>query len=140
MSHTAELESWQGLYYKGDALVIPGIPDLKARILKEMHDANYAGHWVTTGLLSLYDACIGGLHWQHRYVSTCKAAYLYLYLLSVSRTSIYGQVLLESLCLCQSHLILGNGSLQIVLQICQRQKEVTLPYWLWLIGSLKWHT
>ncbi|DBA94438.1 TPA: hypothetical protein ACH3X1_002035 [Trebouxia sp. C0004] len=40
-NHTAELESWQGLYYKDDALVIP---DLKARILKEQHDANYAGH------------------------------------------------------------------------------------------------
>ena len=43
-NHTAELESWQGLYYKGDALVVPDIPDLKARILKELHDANYAGH------------------------------------------------------------------------------------------------
>jgi len=43
-SHTAEVESWQGLYYKGDALVVPDIPDLKARILKELHDAYYAGH------------------------------------------------------------------------------------------------
>ncbi len=43
-NHTAELESWQGLYYKGDALVVPDIPDLEARILKELHDANYAGH------------------------------------------------------------------------------------------------
>ena len=43
-NHTAELELWHGLYYMGDALVIPDIPNLKGAILNELHDATYAGH------------------------------------------------------------------------------------------------
>ena len=43
-SHTANLDIHQGLYYKGDALVVPDIPELKRSILHELHDANYAGH------------------------------------------------------------------------------------------------
>ena len=43
-NHTAELDLWHDLYYKGDALVVPDIPNLKGAILKELHDANYAGH------------------------------------------------------------------------------------------------
>ena len=43
-SNTANLDVYQGLYYKGDALVVPDIPGLKRTILHELHDANYAGH------------------------------------------------------------------------------------------------
>ena len=43
-SNTAELELYNNLYYKGDALVIPDIPELKRFILSELHDANYARH------------------------------------------------------------------------------------------------
>ena len=40
----ADLELYNGLYYKGDALVIPDVQKLKVAILKELHDANYSGH------------------------------------------------------------------------------------------------
>ena len=43
-SHTAGLEVYNGFYYKGDALGIPAVPELKTFILKELHDADYAGH------------------------------------------------------------------------------------------------
>ena len=43
-SHTANLDVYQGLYYKGDALVVPDVPELKRMILHELHDANYASH------------------------------------------------------------------------------------------------
>ena len=43
-SNTANLDVYQGLYYRGDALVVPDIPELKHTILHELHDANYAGH------------------------------------------------------------------------------------------------
>ena len=43
-NNTALLEIYQGLYYKGDALVVPDMPELKRTILRELHDANYAGH------------------------------------------------------------------------------------------------
>ena len=42
--NTALLDIYQGLYYKGDALVVPDIPELKRAILRALHDANYAGH------------------------------------------------------------------------------------------------
>ena len=42
--NTALLEVYHGLYYRGDALVVPDIPELKRSILKELHDANYSGH------------------------------------------------------------------------------------------------
>jgi len=42
--HIAELELYNGLFYKGDALVIPDVPELKKSILKELHDSNYSGH------------------------------------------------------------------------------------------------
>ncbi len=40
-NNVADLELWYGLYY--NALVLPNIPNLKAAILKELHDASYAG-------------------------------------------------------------------------------------------------
>ena len=43
-SQIADLDVYQGLYYKGDALVVPDIPELKRTILHKLHDANYAGH------------------------------------------------------------------------------------------------
>ena len=43
-SHTADLEVYNGLYYKDDALVIPAVPELKTFTLEELHDADYAGH------------------------------------------------------------------------------------------------
>ena len=43
-AHTTSLDAYQGLYYKGDALVVPDFPELKRTILHELHDANYAGH------------------------------------------------------------------------------------------------
>ena len=43
-SNTAILDIYQGLYYRGHALVVPNIPELKRTILRELHDANYAGH------------------------------------------------------------------------------------------------
>ena len=43
-SNTAQLDIYQGLYYQGDALVVPDILELKRMILRELHDANYAGH------------------------------------------------------------------------------------------------
>lgn len=42
--NTALLDIYQELYYKGDALVVPDIPQLKRTILRELHDAIYAGH------------------------------------------------------------------------------------------------
>ena len=44
-NHTAELELWHGLYYKGDALVVPDLPNLKGAILEKLHDPNYA-YWL----------------------------------------------------------------------------------------------
>ena len=41
-SQTANLDIY--LYYKGDELVVPDIPELTRTILHELHDANYAGH------------------------------------------------------------------------------------------------
>ena len=43
-SNTALLDIYQGLYYRGHALVVPDLPELKRTILRELHDANYAGH------------------------------------------------------------------------------------------------
>ena len=43
-SNTAILDIYQGLYYRGHALVMPNIPELKPTILRELHDASYAGH------------------------------------------------------------------------------------------------
>ena len=43
-SNTAWLDLYQGLYYRGDALVIPDVPKLKHAILHELHDAKYSGH------------------------------------------------------------------------------------------------
>ena len=43
-NHTAHLDIYQGLYYKGDVLVVPDIHELKRTIMHELHDANYAGH------------------------------------------------------------------------------------------------
>ena len=42
--NTAALDTYQGLYYQGDALVIPNIPELKRSIMQELHGANYSGH------------------------------------------------------------------------------------------------
>ena len=41
---TAALDIYQGLYYRGDALVIPDIPELKRSGMQELHGANYSGH------------------------------------------------------------------------------------------------
>ena len=43
-NHTADLELYDGLYYKDDAPGIPVVPDLKRFILRELRDANHAGH------------------------------------------------------------------------------------------------
>ena len=43
-SHTDSLDEFQGLYYRGDALVVPDIPNLKKSILQGLHGANYSGH------------------------------------------------------------------------------------------------
>lgn len=43
-ANTTLLDIHHGLYYKGDALVVPDIPALKQNILRELHDSNYAGH------------------------------------------------------------------------------------------------
>ena len=43
-SHTDALDVFQGLYYRGDALVIRDILDLKKSILQELHGDNYSGH------------------------------------------------------------------------------------------------
>ena len=43
-SNTAILDIYQGLYYNGHALVVPDISEFKPTILRELHDANYAGH------------------------------------------------------------------------------------------------
>ena len=43
-SNTALLDTYQGLYYRGHALVVPDLPELRRTILRELHDANYAGH------------------------------------------------------------------------------------------------
>ena len=42
--HTADLELYDGLYYKDDALGVPVVPDLKSFVLRELRDANHAGH------------------------------------------------------------------------------------------------
>ena len=42
--HVAGLELYNGLFYKGDASVIPDLPELKKLILKELHELNYCGH------------------------------------------------------------------------------------------------
>ena len=42
--HLAGLELYNGLFYKGDAPVIPDVPELKKSFLKELHDSNYCGH------------------------------------------------------------------------------------------------
>ena len=42
--HVAGLELYNGLFYKGDALVIPDNAELKNFILRELHDSNYCGH------------------------------------------------------------------------------------------------
>ena len=42
--HLTGLELYNGLFYKGDALVIPNVPELTKSILKELHDSNYCGH------------------------------------------------------------------------------------------------
>ena len=39
-----EITLHDGLYYKDDALGIPVVPDLKSFILRELRDANHAGH------------------------------------------------------------------------------------------------
>ena len=43
-SNTAWLDLYQGLYYRGDALVVPDARELKNAILWERHDAKYSGH------------------------------------------------------------------------------------------------
>ena len=43
-SNLVDLELYNGLYYKGNALIIPDDPDLKMFILKKLHDANNSGH------------------------------------------------------------------------------------------------
>ena len=43
-NNTADLELYNGLYYKQDALAIPDVTELKRFILRELHDFNYAGH------------------------------------------------------------------------------------------------
>ena len=53
-SNTAELELRHGLYCKGDALVVSALPDLEVKILKELHDSNYArhvGYYMTTHMV-----------------------------------------------------------------------------------------
>ena len=42
--NTATLDIYQGLYYRGDALVIPDISELRHSIMQELHGANYSGH------------------------------------------------------------------------------------------------
>ena len=43
-SNTAWLDAHKGLYYRGDALVIPNVQKLKNAVLHELHDAKYSGH------------------------------------------------------------------------------------------------
>ena len=43
--NTATLDIYQGLYYRGDALVIPDIPELKRSIMQELHGANSKQPW-----------------------------------------------------------------------------------------------
>ena len=40
----AELRMERGAYWKGNALAVPNVPAIRARVLQELHDANYAGH------------------------------------------------------------------------------------------------
>ena len=38
-NNTAQLDIYQGLYYKGDALAMPHIPEVKRTVMHELHDA-----------------------------------------------------------------------------------------------------
>ena len=42
MAHPDRHDS--GAYYKGPALAVPNIAAVRAGILQELHDSNYAGH------------------------------------------------------------------------------------------------
>ena len=41
----AELSHDRGLFFRGDALVIPDVPELKQQCLHEVHDSIYSGHF-----------------------------------------------------------------------------------------------
>ena len=69
---TAILDIYQRLYYRGHALVVPNIPELKRTILRALHDANYAGH-VGSDRFTMCNACTGGLACTLPYVSMCEA-------------------------------------------------------------------
>jgi len=74
-SNIAQLNVVHGLYYRGDALVVLNIPELKRFILQEMPDANYSGHvgyYRTTKNMN-------AMYWWpsmsteiHEYVKECK--------------------------------------------------------------------
>ena len=42
--NNAALTLRDGLYYKGNAVVVPNVRSIKIQILKGVHDATYAGH------------------------------------------------------------------------------------------------
>ena len=74
-NNTADLERWHGLYCKDDALVTPDLPDLKVKILKELHDSTYAGrvaYYRTTHMVRRMYRWPPGLRWPKKSASVSK--------------------------------------------------------------------
>ena len=74
-NNTADLERWHGLYCKVDALVTPDLPDLKVKILKELHDSTYAGrvaYYRTTHMVRRMYRWPPGLRWPKKSASVSK--------------------------------------------------------------------
>ena len=130
-SNTAVLDIYQGLYYRNHALVVPDIPELKRTILRELHDANYAGHVGSERTIHNVQRMYCGLACTDPYANMCGAARC------VSKISTCNATLRASSCHCRSLVMLGNMSRLIASQACQKQSKVTLPSWWWWIGLPK---
>ena len=121
-SYTANLDVYQGLYYKGDALVVPDVPELKRTILHELHDANYAGHVGSHRTIHSVQRMYWwpGMHTAIReYVRGCKVA---------SKTSTCKGSLQGSSYLCLSLKHHGTVSRLTASLTCQRQSKALLPF------------
>ena len=129
--NTADLDTYQGLYYRGDALVIPDIPELKRSILQELHGANYSGH-------------VG----YHRTIHNVNRMYWWPGMATQIREYVQGCKTCQEDKSLQTH---PSGKLvpipipkqpwdHVTMDRIVRQSKVTLPSW-WLSTSLpKWLT
>jgi len=123
-NNTAPLSFCKGLYYKGTALCIPNVGDLRAELLKECHSTPYAAH---TGR-----DIFGGLVWLRMLPSMW-------HIVTVVNAT---RPVIKFLLVCYSHYprLASHGSLSVwtLLWICLLPPMVMMPFWLWLIGLRRW--